>query len=127
MSRETRAFRKINRILSKLDPDVAANLARRFMDFYGRPVAAPLSGSDRSAAHPGSDRSAAQREADRAAARQAAARTAARQAANQPAPTPAGQPAGDDDRPSFLRTQYRMEVGKQLMEYLNKEESQDED
>lgn len=113
MSREERAYRKINRILSKLDPDVAAGLARRLMDSYGRAVTAPMP-----AAIPAAQN-----------------RAAPSQEAGRPAPTPADrsvpvppvQPASEDNRPSFLQTQYRMEVGKRLVEYLNKEESRKND
>jgi hypothetical protein len=115
MSREKRAFRKINRILSKLDPDTAAALARRFMEFYGRPVSAQR----QEAGAP------APRQADRPAPIPAA-RTVPTPA-EKTAPIPAEQPAGEDTRPSFLQTQYRMDVGKQLVDYLNKEETQDND
>jgi hypothetical protein len=88
MTREEKAYRKINRILSRLEPDAAAGVARRLMDSFGRPL------------------------------------TAQRQEAAQSERAQTERPAGNDNRPSFLRTQHRMEFGKQLVEYLNKGQSQ---
>jgi hypothetical protein len=88
MSSDERAYAKINRILSRLEPAEAAGLARRLVDEYGGAEQRKVEKPDRSSLLPRESR------------------------------------GEGDARPSFLQTQHRMEVGKHLLEHLNKEDPQ---
>lgn len=80
MRKQERAMKKISKILSRLEPEAAASVARQVADSYG--ADAPPEEPD---------------------------------APGPPKIEPA-QPEDDSFRPSFMRTQHRMTIGKQILE-----------
>ena len=71
---------RISKILSKLEPEAAASVARQVADSYGADVA-PEEPADA-----------------------------------EPAETEPHQPEDDSFKPSFMRTQHRMTIGKQILD-----------
>ena len=80
MSEEKRVMKRISKILSELEPEAAASVARQVADSY-RADAAP-------------------EEPD----------------APEPPNIEPQQPEDDSFKPSFMRTQHRMTIGKQILE-----------
>ena len=80
MRTEERVMKRISRILSRLEPEAAASVARQVAKSYG---------ADTVAEEPDD---------------------------SEPPKMKPGQPADDSHRPSFMNTQHRMTIGKEILE-----------
>ena len=75
-----RAMKRISKILSELEPEAAASVARQVADSYDADMASEQPGDP------------------------------------EPPKIEPQQPEDDSSRPSFMRTHYRMTIGKEILE-----------
>ena len=111
---ETRAIRKISKILGRLDEEAASRVARGAADAYGL-VEVPKPEQDAPAREEAPSPSSVPAYRRPAEIVDPATATSAGAAAAEAVPDH-GTPPADDGRPAFLQTQFRMDVGKLILE-----------